>query len=131
MINEEELQKKIEAGNIGDTKDEIAYKLVFRALNKQIEFPLSESFAENVMFLVEKKQSVKSKPLFEYIYFSIGAILIFIGFGVSIVLTGFTPNWGFLKSLGDYKGLFIMGVILVILFNILDIKLIRQNQLRG
>jgi hypothetical protein len=131
MVNDEEIQKRIEAGNHGNTKDEIAYKLVFRALKKEIEFPLSESFAEKVMFLVQEKQAPKAKSLFEYVYFSVGVLLIFIGFGISIALTGFTLNWGFLQSLNDYKGLFIMGTILVILFNLIDVKLIRQNQTPG
>lgn len=131
MANDEELQKKIEAGNTATSKEEIAYKLVFRALRKEIEFPLSESFAEKVLFLVQEKQAPKAKSFFEYIYFGVGVLLIFAGFGISIALTGFTLDWGFLKSLSNYKGMFIMGTILVILFNLIDIKLIRQKQLPG
>ena len=131
MDNDEEIQKRIEAGNHGNTKDELAYKLVFRALKKEVEFPLSNSFAEKVMFMVQEKQAPKAKSLFEYIYFAIGIGLILTGFGLSIALTGFTLDWGFLKSLSNYKGLFIMGAILVMLFNLIDIRLIRGKQLPG
>jgi hypothetical protein len=127
-VNDEDIQKRIEAGNHGASKDEIAYKLVFRALKKEIEFPLSDSFAEKVMYLVKEKQEAKSKSWFEYILFTVGIILILAGFAASVVLTNFTFDLGFLKSLNNYKGLFIMGAILVLLFNLIDIRLIKQKQ---
>ena len=125
---EQKLQQKIEAGEHPVNTDEKAYWLVFRALNKEVEIPLSESFAERVSFLVTEKKTDRKKSVFDLVLFGIGFFLLVVAFIVSIVMTGFTFDWGFLTGLNDYLGLFIMGMILILIFNIIDVRIIRKQQ---
>ena len=57
---EESLQHRAESGTEWSSDEEKAYFLVFRALNKQVEFPLSDSFAERVSAVVAKKQKFQA-----------------------------------------------------------------------
>jgi hypothetical protein len=125
---ERALQQKIEAGEHPGDADEKAYWLVFRALNKEVEIPLSDAFAERVSFLVAEKKTVRKKSVFDVVFFGIGFVLLMAAFVVSIVMTEFTFDWGFLIGLNDYVGIFFMGVVLVLVFNIIDVRIIRKQQ---
>lgn len=124
---EVKLQQKIESGKTPDSNEERAYWLVFRALNKEVEFPLSDSFADRVAFLAKGKQEVRQKSVFDYILFGIGFLLLLIAFVVSIVMTGFKFDLGFLKGLHSYSGLILMGALLIIAFNLIDVRVIRKQ----
>ena len=125
-----EVQQRIESGAHPSNTDEQAYWLVFRALHKEIEIPLSDSFAERVTFLVKERQaeSTKRKSLFDFILFAVGVLVLIVAFIVSVAMTEFTFDLGFLKALNDYRGLIVMGVLLVIAFNIIDVRVIRKHQ---
>jgi hypothetical protein len=125
---ESTLQAKIEAGERPGNAEEKAYWLVFRALNKELEIPLTDSFAERVSFLVAEKKTVRKRSVFDAVLFGIGLFLLVAAFVVSIVMTKFSFDWGFLAGLNDYMGIFIMGAILVIVFNIIDVRIIRKQQ---
>lgn len=122
------LQRKIELGEHPVSAEEKAYWLVFRALNKEVELPLSNSFAERVSFLVTEKKTVRKKSVFDLVFFGIGLVILVAAFVVSIVMTEFTFDWGFLVGLNDYVGILIMGLFMVLIFNIIDVRIIRKQQ---
>jgi hypothetical protein len=126
--HETAMQQKAEAGEPWSNEEEHAYFLVFSAFKKQVEFQLPDSFAAKVTLLVHQHEGKKSRPWLEYILFAIGIILIFVAFATTVVLTGFKLNWGFLTVMHNYTGLFIMAAILIIAFNVIDIKIIQHQR---
>lgn len=124
---EVKLQQEVESGKTPDSNEERAYSLIFRALNKEVEFPLSHSFADRVIFLVKERQDVQKKSVFDYILFGAGLFMLLLAFVVSIVMTEFKFDLGFLKGLHNYSGLILMGALLIITFNVIDVRLIRKH----
>ena len=126
---EEELQRNLEAGKNpeGDELDVKAYQSVFNALKQEPEFTLSSSFADKVVGMAVKKQ--QSKTTFrEYFWFGFGIFLMLIAFVVTILLTEFKLDMGFLNGLNSYKGVIIFGICLIGLLHWLDKKLIRPTE---
>lgn len=126
---EEELQKNLEAGKHpeGDELDVKAYQSVFNALKQEPEFSLSSSFADKVVGIMVKKQ--QSKTTFrEYFWFGFGIFLMLIAFVVTLAMTDFKLDMGFLKGLNSFKGVIIFGIFFIGLLHWLDKKLIRPTE---
>ena len=133
--NDEELQKSIEAGlkPTGDDPDIQAYREVFIRLNRKPEVSLSPTFSDQIVArLLERK---KHNSFRDFFWFAIGIVLLMISFIVAVVKSGltvnqgflFTMNMGFLKNIAGYTGLFVFGVVFIIILNQLEKKFISQK----
>ena len=129
---EEELQKRVEGGNPSGHDDaEIrAYQQVFQALKNEPEFELPASFADRVVKLAEAKQQARSTSR-EYFWLGIGLFFLLIAFVAAIALTQFKLDFGFLRGMSSYTGIFIFGIAFITLLNLMDKKLIHKNQVSG
>jgi hypothetical protein len=131
MNYEEELQKNLESGKpvVGDELDLKAYQQVFKALGMQPNYELSSDFAAKV---AARASEQKSKGLSgDFIWFGIGIFLLFISFVVALVISlswiGFKPSLGFLSGISAYKGLIVLAIVLVTIFNRVEKKLIGKR----
>ncbi len=126
MNREEELQKRILAGEEIFEADALAYKKVFDALRSEQAFELPASFADDVLsrMPVKKNQSVN----FDYVLAGMATVSIFIAAFFSVHLTGFKFDFGFLTSMAQYAGIFIFATVAVVLFNLLDKRLLSKQR---
>lgn len=124
---EEELQNNIARGDTGggDELDSKAYRQVFQAIEKDPGYALPSRFAESVVAKVIAKQ--KREQSRDYFWFFSGLFVLLIAAVVTIVVTEYRFDFGFLRSMADYKGLAAFGVIFVIFLNWLDKRLIREK----
>ena len=130
---EEELQRKIEFGeSVPDDQDTNAYQQVFRNLSKAPDYSLHASFAERVMqkVLAQKQMKESSKDMW---WFGVGIFLLVItlivAFAVSFAYIRFQLNFGFLNAIGDYKGLLVVAILLVVIFNRFEKKLFESKRI--
>jgi hypothetical protein len=130
--SEETLQRKFESGeNVSaDNIDMKAYQQVFGALNKKPDYKLSAGFADKVLLKIVHRE--KEESSLDYFWFGFGVFILVMALvvtvGISLVYLGFKPDLGFLKSAADYKGLLIIALILVGIFNYVDSRFIRSTQ---
>jgi len=126
---EEEIQRNVEAGRLDGVNefDAKAYQQVFSALKEAPNPMLSPSFADRVVKTVMERKG-KSESSRDMWWFGIGIFLMSIALIVAFAFVGFKVNLGFLKIIGDFKWLIVLGGILMGLFHWLDKKLIRHEQ---
>lgn len=125
--HEEDLQKNIEAGlkPTGDELDIQAYQEVFLRLKLEPEVPLSGNFANNIVDkVIEKRRRAASRDFF---WFGVGIFFLLIAFVVALAMSAFTFNFGFLKDMSGYAGLFVFGVVFILILDRLDKKLIHDR----
>lgn len=126
--HEEDLQKNIEAGEkpTGDDMDILAYREVFSRLQKEPDFYLPADFADvMVTRIIEKKKLDTSKDL---LWLGAGVFLLLIAFATTAVMSGFKPDLGFLKNMSSYLGLFVFGVLFILILNFLEKRIVpRKN----
>lgn len=127
MNHEEEMQNRIANGKAGESADEIAYQAIFRALAKEQSSEIAPGIADRVILRLQKNKEAR-KSSFDLIMAIMGGFLFLIGLVVTIVVTGFRPDFGFLKAISDFKGLFIFGIAFIIVINILDKQLMRKKR---
>lgn len=122
--HEEDLQKNIEAGEkpTGDDMDILAYREVFSRLQKEPDFYLPADFADvMVSRIVKKKKQDASR---DFLWFGAGVFLLLIGFVTAALISGFKPDLGFLKNMSSYLGLFVFGVLFILLLNFLEKRIV-------
>jgi hypothetical protein len=125
---EEELQKKIEAEQLptGDELDIKAYQQVFSALKKKPETKLSGDFSDRIVFRVmEKQKRDASRDMF---WLGGGIFFLVIAFVVATIMTGFKIEFGFLKDISGYTGIFVFGVAFIAMLGWLDKRLLFQRR---
>jgi hypothetical protein len=124
--NEEELQNRIERGGSAHGMDARAYRHVFQALGKELDYELPADFAAKVAnrILVRDEKRLSS----EYIWFAAGILCLAAAFIWTIVFIGFQLDFGFLNGMAAYKGLAIFGIVFIIGLNWLDRKLLREGR---
>lgn len=124
---EEELQNNIERGHHGDGEemDAKVYRQVFDALKKDPGYSLPPRFAEKVIAKIAARQ--KKEQLRDYFWFAAGLFLFLVAAVVTLVVTGFRLDFGFLQTMADYKGLALFGLLFVVFLNWLDKRLVRQK----
>lgn len=127
---EEELQKKIEAGeNISSpSADEKAYRMIFNSLSKEPDYYLSPSFADRVLQRIETKDSASS---FDFFWLGFGVFLLvlsmFASLAVVMAYLDFRPDLSLFSWVGDYAGLMVLAAILIVAFNWLDRRLVMRK----
>lgn len=127
-MSEEELQNFIESEKKGDgSLDHIAYERVFRALSHEPSNTLPVNFADKVVQMVElrRAEKISSKEVIIIASVFILSLAVFIA---SLLLTKFKLEWGFLRSMNEYKGLFIFGFVFILLLQWVDKTILRRNQ---
>ena len=130
MINEEELQQRVESGDVDSGPDARAYEKVFRALRAETPAPLSISFADNVVKRVVAKQ--RARLFLEEYLIIILSVAVIIAAGVyAIAMSKFRFNLGFLTGLSPYAGVLGFGFVLTILLNLLERKLLPGRTKEG
>jgi hypothetical protein len=125
---EEELQKRLERGERPGDKglDTRAYREVFRALEKDPGYQLSDDFPQRVISAVRRRQ--QGRDTRDYLWFGMGILLLAVASIATILFTGFRFDFGFLNTMADYKGLAVFGIMFVILLNWLDKRLVRRSR---
>ena len=122
-MTEEQLQRKIEAGEVVNGLDSLAYRKVFDALQKE-PYQLPTDFADHVMGQLKTSPTTLVK---EYIWFGVGLAAFFIAAFVSVVFTHFTFSWGVFRFFAGYPGLVVLAIILLALIQWLDKKVLRTS----
>jgi hypothetical protein len=128
MNHDEEMQNRIASGKIGETADELAYQAVFKALAKEQPSRIAPGLADRVILRLEKRKEER-KSSFDLIMAIVGGLLFIAGFIVTLVVTGFRPDFGFLEAIADFKGLFLFGIAFIIVINIIDKQLMRKKRM--
>jgi hypothetical protein len=128
-MSDEELQQNIEAGRNQDSSLEAeAYRKVFSALQREVDFTLSPSFINRV---IQKIETQKNKEASRERWWFFGGLFIFlIGFVVALTQIDFTsvdfkPGVGVYTFITGYKGLIVFGVLFILALNYIDKKFIK------
>jgi hypothetical protein len=125
---DENLQQAIESGrNVPlESDDAKAYQYIFEALKKSDDFVLPEAFADRVMLKIKPKGSSFLK---EYIWLGLGLLTMIIGLIATAMYLKIDWSLGFLEKMSEYKGLLLVGGILIVVFNVLEKHLLRHKSL--
>jgi hypothetical protein len=123
---DEEIQKKIETNEPLDNSDinVRSYHFVFRAVSKETE-TLPQNFSDKIIAKLVAKQRRESSR--EWWLFGLGIFLLINAFIVAVVFSGFKLEFGFLKSISAYAGLFIFGAAFIIGLNIVEKRLLHNR----
>jgi hypothetical protein len=134
MNHEEELQKKVENREpVPASADAEAYRHVFAAVEKEMNFALPAGFADKVvqkiMAEAQRKEAARDR-----LWFILAGILFLGGFVASLVFVEFNPTVDFKPSVGvftflsGYPGLILFGVVFIALLHFVDKKFIRSTR---
>jgi hypothetical protein len=132
MNLEEELQQRAENEKLyGVEKDDLdakAYVEVFNVLKGIQGYEVPPKFADNVMDKITVKHGTKASIFSnDYFWFGAGLTLLMSLAVATVMMTKVKIDMGFLNAMSAYKGLFIFGVLFVIVLNVLDKRLIRKG----
>lgn len=130
-MNDEALQKQIEAGETNLGPDGLAYEKVFRALSIEHPVLLSNSFSENVIRRVAAKQRMR---LFieEYLMLILATATIISAGIYCVAISQFKFSFGFLSGLSSYAGVLGFGFVFIMVFNVVERKLLHsKNEARS
>jgi hypothetical protein len=124
MENKEEHLQQLAENNQFDLsdKDSRAYRRVFDVLRKEPEFQLSSNFSKLVLQHMEAGDGRHT-----YYWFAAAIAGFVITAGVAIGLTGFKPDFGFLKHASRFTGLFSFGAAFILVLQWIDRKIIQRK----
>ena len=122
-MTDEELQSRIEKGQVGNSGDDLAYDIVFRALKRE-PFQLPSDFALKVL---DRYWVAKSNYRYDHVFLLIGLVLFMISCVVAFVLTDFKPQIPALAILGNRFGQVAFGLLIVLLLQWIDSKFVRKQ----
>jgi hypothetical protein len=126
-LSDEELQNSIEKGNrVDDTLDSRAYQKVFDALKKE-PYQLPVHFADRVISRMEAQGGLSK----DYFWFGLGLFVFIVGAVVAALLANFKLNFGALKFISGYPGLFVFGAIFIALIHYIDKLLLNNKKVSG
>ena len=114
-MSEEELQRRLEAGEKITGKDALAYRKVFDALEREPDFHLPLNFADGVMHRMEAKRESRSEYFLiggAVLFFVIAAIIVYVNTGFTLSSDTFRiqTDLSAFRFIKDYLGMFIFGV---------------------
>ncbi|MBS1977087.1 MAG: hypothetical protein JST46_06930 [Bacteroidetes bacterium] len=122
-MTDEELQSRIEQGQVGNSGDDLAYDIVFRALRRE-SFQLPPDFAFKVL---DRYREAKSNYRYDHVFLLIGLILLMVACVVAFVLTDFKPQIPALVMVSDRIGQVVFGVLIILLLQWIDRKVVRKQ----
>lgn len=125
---DEELQRLAEAGKLrGDDPHSKAYLKIFDALSQEPSFTLPGSFAHKVTQKISTLEAARESK--RDIFWLIAGVVVFgIAGIVCVVLTGFRFDSGAFTFLQNYGGLIIFGILLAIVFQFVEKKLLPNTR---
>jgi hypothetical protein len=128
---EEELQKKIERGEVapGEDLDVKAYQEIFRVLKKEPGYQLSPRFAENVVSRIDERHNRSLSK--DYFWFFTGLFFFLLTSIITLVFTNFRLDFGFLNVMSEYKSLAIFGAAFIVFINWLDKRVVKRRLLHN
>jgi hypothetical protein len=128
--HEEELQRRIEQGEIfpDDNVDAKAYQHIFKSLKYVSDQKVSASFADRVIqkILAKKQEKESAKDLW---WLGTGIFLLIVALIIAFYYIGFKPQFGFLSAVGEDKGLIFLAVLLIVVFNKFEKKLLSPKRI--
>ena len=126
---EEELQKKIESGELtgNEDLDVKAYQEVFRVLKIEPDYKLSARFAESVVLRINERDNKSLSK--DYFWFFTGLFFFLLTSGITLVFTNFRLDFGFLNGMSEYKSLAIFGAAFIVFINWLDKRVVKERLL--
>ena len=125
MKNEEELQRKAEAGaafNTGNA-DERAYQQVFKSLKKEPDFVLPSTFADSVL---RKVRTERSSLAGEYVWLSLGVIIMLLGLILAFAYAGLKIDLSLFRAAAGMKGIFAFGIVFIGFLHWVDKRLLKH-----
>ena len=133
MVSDEELQKMSEQENTSlNTSDAKAYEKIFAVISKEPSFNSSADLINKIMLRVEAKRKRAERLDVVYLFAGIFSIivlavaaLVYLDIKLDINL-----NLSFLNIFSDYKGLIVIGGLMIALIQFLDKKFVR-NKISG
>jgi hypothetical protein len=122
------IQEKIEAGLpvTSNDADEKIFRKIFNALEKEPDFVLPASFAAKVIGKIQQQQAQSARH--EYIWMCAGIFLLIVTLIVSISMTEFKLEAGFLEGISRYKGVALFGISFILVLQWIDKRFIRSKQ---
>lgn len=125
MKHDEELQKKIERGEVDATSvEDRAYQKVFDVLKKEPDFHVSLPFADRVLARMEAEKSNAQR---DYWWMAAGIFIAIAGVVVTLILTKAAWTTGVFTFVSGYRGLIIFGVAFILALQWVDKKLVRKQ----
>jgi hypothetical protein len=126
-MSEEEVQKLFEAGRLEKSRDSLAYQKVYDALKKEPELRLPSEFADRIVNLVQQKQTSNSGRT-ELVLAIAGGIFSVVVLIITLIVTKFKFDLGFLNAIASYRGVLFFGLAFVILLQWLDKIVLRKKE---
>jgi hypothetical protein len=129
-MNEEELQRSIEAGERHTGEDAVAYRRIFDALEREPGFGLSVNFADAVMDRIETKRESRKEYFLiggGVLFFIVAAVVVFFvsGFTFSPEAFRLQTDLSAFRFVKDYTGLVFFGIAFVAFLQWADRRFIR------
>lgn len=124
---EDDLQNEIERGNASYSgKDAEAYKLLFQALEKPPHTNVSPNFADKVIQKALAKEQKKESPR-EFVWLIAGSFALVVFMLIAFAYSSVAVNFSVLKPLWDYKGLILLGAIMMVVFGRIERQILQRQ----
>lgn len=126
--SDEKLQESIEQGLFESSDlDSQAYHIVFGAAKKEPSVHLSSQFSDNIInrIIIAEEKRASRKDL---IWLGLGIFGLIITAIVSILLTGFKPDYGAFKFVSNYSALLVFAASLIALFQWVEKKVLPHKE---
>lgn len=125
MQSEEELQRRIEAGDADDQSvDAIAYRKVFTALNVEPKSQLSSEFEDRILLKIATK-SIKEHARDKW-WIATGIFSLAVALIVTAVMVDFMPTAGVFTYVSGHWKLFAFAAFVIAFFQYIDRTYIRK-----
>lgn len=118
---DEDIQRRVEAGSTGQSRDDVVYRKIFRALSRDT-YALPSDFAGKVSGKVAAGSLVR-----EYVWFAIGLMSIVTAAVAAVVMVGPDFSLGRFRFISSYWLLFVFGILFILMLNYLDRQLVRRR----
>ncbi len=123
---EEEIQRQVEEGRAPSTDANTrAYQRVFDALKQEPDFELPARFEDNVLQTIEATEKATERK--ETYWLIAGVFVLIMASIIGAILVGFKPSFGAFEFLSRYTGLFIFGVVFILLLQWVDRKIVHRT----
>lgn len=126
-MSDEELQKLFDSNQQPEANggDVTAYRKVFKAISKEPSLKIASGFAESVVKRIVAKKKREARR--DFIWLSFGVVFLVIGLIVTAAVAGLQFDFGFLNDMSGYAGIFTFAIVVILVFNVIERKLLFKN----
>lgn len=126
-MSDEELQKLFDSNQQPEANggDVTAYRKVFKAISKEPSLKIGSGFAESVVKRIVAKKKREARR--DFIWLSFGVVFLVIGLIVTAAVAGLQFDFGFLNDMSGYAGIFTFAIVVILVFNVIERKLLFKN----